>query len=145
MRVQSVHAQVFGIVEVPDSDDVRRPAIRLFHQNNDISTAAVIAAACWNFRTAPHQFGKHWASERTTKPELLDGTRQRRWLFRNDIDHVDNDTYGNAYDDLRVLEGIVIIAEHKPIVVFDATRAGNLLRVVHGESIGTVVGGEDQA
>ena len=41
---------------------------------------------------------------------------------------------------------VSICREHGvPIVVFDATRAGNLLRVVHGESIGTVVGGEDQA
>jgi len=58
-------------------------------------------------------------------------------------------TYRQVLNDgLRVMDATAIslcMENHMPIVVFDGTRAGNIIRAVRGEDIGTLVAADESA
>ena len=55
-------------------------------------------------------------------------------------------TYRQVLNDgLKVMDATAVtlcMENHMPIIVFDGTRQGNILKAVQGEPIGTLVGGE---
>ncbi len=82
------------------------------------------------------------------KATKVDGIYDKDPKTNSDAQRYDNLTYSDVLaQDLRVMDGtaIALCKENNiPIVVFNLSVSGNIVRAVKGETVGTFVGGKDE-
>ena len=148
LEARGVATRVLSAIEMPPVAEpyIRRRATRHLEKGRVVIFAAGTGNPFFTTDTAAALRANEMGAEVLMKATKVDGIYDKDPNIHNDAKRFDQLDYTRVLsEDLRVMDATAVSLCREnalPILVFDLTTPGNIIRILQGESIGTLVQGD---
>ncbi len=148
LEARGVATRVLTAIEMPPVAEpyIRRRATRHLEKGRVVIFAAGTGNPFFTTDTAAALRANEMGAEVLMKATKVDGIYDKDPNIHNDAKRFDQLDYTRVLsEDLRVMDATAVSLCREnalPILVFDLTTPGNIIRILQGESIGTLVQGD---